>query len=107
MKTKLGKKFLEIVDKHFKDKRKDGLHEILNRHTLKLSYSCTQNVKAIITSHNRKVLDEHNKHPQTENKKMCNCQKKNECPLEGACLQKSVVYKAKINAQGTTIDIHT
>ena len=102
VKTKLGKKFLEIVDKHFKDKRKDGLHKILNRHTLKLSYSCTQNVKAIITSHNRKVLDEHNKHPQTENKKMCNCQKKIECPIEGACLQKSVVYKAQVNAPGTS-----
>ena len=101
VKTKIGKKFLEIVDKHFKDKRKDGLHKIFNRHTLKLSYSCTQNVKSIIKSHNKKVLNEHNSQSQPDNTKTCNCRKKNDCPLNGDCLQNSVVYKATVKAEGT------
>ena len=90
LKTKFGRKFLELVSKHFPKHHK--LYPILNRNTLKISYSCTANIKRIIQGHNRKILK---KERQTTEKE-CNCQasKKNDCPLNGKCNRKNVVYKA-------------
>jgi len=45
---------LYIVDKCFT--KKHPLYKILNRHALKLSYSCLPNIKSIIGSHNKTVL---------------------------------------------------
>ena len=47
LKTNLGKKFLGLIDKHFK--KDTFLGKLFNRNTIKLSYSCTKNMKAIIT----------------------------------------------------------
>ena len=92
LKTKFGKKFLELVSKHFP--RHHKLHPILNRNTLKISYSCTANIKRIIQGHNKKVLKEKKKTTTTE--KECNCQasRKKDCPLNGKCNRRNVVYKA-------------
>ena len=49
--TKVGKCFLQLIDKHFP--KSNPLHKIFNRNTLKLSYSCMSNVKTIISSHNK------------------------------------------------------
>ena len=70
----LGKEFLKLIDKHFpqKTKRKDKLEKIINRHTIKLSYSGTQNMERIIQSHNSKLLRE--KRKITKPTKICNCQ---------------------------------
>ena len=59
----LGKEFLKLIDKLFpqKTKRKDKLEKIINRHTIKLSYSGTQNMERIIQSHNSKLLREKRK----------------------------------------------
>ena len=46
-----------------------------------------QNMKQIISSHNKTVL---------ESTKICNCRDKKSCPLKGQCLQKGVVYKATV-----------
>ena len=54
VKTKVGKCFLTLIDKHFP--KSNPLHKILNRNTLKLSYSCMNNVKAIISNHNKAVI---------------------------------------------------
>ena len=61
---------------------------------MKISYSCSKNLKAIIQAHNQKILSE-NTQLQTEEKK-CNCQKnrKNKCPLNGHCVQANVIYQA-------------
>ena len=92
LKTKFGKKFLELVSKHFP--RHHKLYPILNRNTLKISYSCTANIKRIIQGHNKKVLKEKRKTTTTE--KECNCQasRKKDCPLNGKCNRRNVVYKA-------------
>ena len=93
LKTKVGRCFLEMVRKHFPPHH--VLHPILNKNTLKVSYSCTANIKKIIQAHNKKVLKRH-KRRQSETNKKCNCQKskREKCPLRGHCNRRNVVYKA-------------
>ena len=88
--TNIGKKFLQLIDLHFP--KNNPLHCIFNRNTVKLSYSCTKNIKTIIQSHNKKVLNQ-SKPAETE-KKLCDCQKnrKDRCPLKGECNQTDVIY---------------
>ena len=70
VKTKVGKCFLTLIDKHFP--KSNPLHKILNRNSLKLSYSCMNNVKAIILNHNKAVISRSSNLPvQTIN--TCNC----------------------------------
>ena len=70
------------------------LHKIFNRKTLKISYSCMNNLKKIINTHNteviRKYLD------QLNNSSNNNCKTKINCPMNGMCNLKNVVYKATI-----------
>ncbi|MCP3850980.1 MAG: hypothetical protein GY694_12190, partial [Gammaproteobacteria bacterium] len=49
LKTNIGKHFLALIDKHFNSS--NPLHKIFNRKTIKLSYSCTPNMRAIIQQH--------------------------------------------------------
>ncbi|KAL9988996.1 hypothetical protein ACROYT_G003499 [Oculina patagonica] len=98
VKTNLGRKFLQIVDKCFP--KNHPLHKIFNRHTLKLSYSCMPNMKSIISSHNKHVLSKTN--TPTQQPDTCNCRKKPDCPLEGNCLQTNVIYQATITTETTT-----
>ena len=47
--------------------------------------------------------ESHTNEPQHDNTtKMCNCRKKNECPLEGECLTKEIVYQTTITTKDTT-----
>ena len=45
--------FLQLIDTHLLPTY--NLHKIFNRNTVKVSYSCTQNISQIIKRHNRKV----------------------------------------------------
>ena len=100
--TNVGKRFLDIVDKHFnkKNKRKDNLQKIFNRNSLKVGYSCTTNFGNMIKNHNKKILQEHFENKQTtSNKKVektCNCRKNDTCPVNQNCLCETVVYAALI-----------
>ena len=85
--TNVGKRFLELIDKHFV--KKHPLRPLLNRNTVKIAYSCTMNMHAIIQSHNKKLL---NKIKRKDNS--CNCTRPDNCPLQGACRQKDVIYHA-------------
>ena len=48
--VKFGREFLKLTDRHFPTdkKRKDKLENVINRHTVKISYSGTPNMVAII-----------------------------------------------------------
>ena len=46
LKTKIGKRFLEIISEEFT--KDNPLRKIFNRNTLKISYSCEKNFKNII-----------------------------------------------------------
>ena len=55
---------------------------------------CVQNMKHIISNHNKTVL-ESTKVKESQGK-TCNCRDKQSCPLKGQCLQRGVVYKATV-----------
>ena len=101
VKTKVGNKFITIIEECFPDGHR--LKPIFNRNTLKLSYSCMPNVKTKIDQHNKSQL----KKPEDNNS--CNCRNKNNCPLEGKCQESSIVYQATVTTnqptnQGATIE---
>ena len=86
VKTNIGKQFLLLIDKHFKKTRKDNLHKIINRHTVKISYSCTSNMESLISSHNKKQIQKlRNRRNTNKLEKKCNCRQKDDCPLQGNC----------------------
>ena len=95
--SNIGKKFLALIDKHFHKDRQDNLQKIFNRHTVKLSYSCTPNMKTLIKSHNTRIL---HKNTQTDGQKttseQCKCRNKDTCPIPGKCNTSAVIYKATI-----------
>ena len=74
----MGRRFLNLVEKHFPKEHK--LQNIFNKNTLKVSYSCSQNMIQIINSHNRRV-----KQTKTEESLPCNCRQKNDCPMDSKC----------------------
>lgn len=95
--TDLGHKFLLLIRKCFPNNHK--FNKIFNKNTIKLSYSCTPNIGAIISSHNKKLLSKQESNQQC---RKCNCRDKTLCPLKGECLSKCVVYKATIKTDNST-----
>ena len=83
---------MKLISKHFPKQHK--YYKIFNKNTIKLSYSCMPNMSSIITKHNKKFL---NKKVETEERK-CNCRDKTNCPMEGKCLTKCIVYKASVSS---------
>ena len=73
-------------------------HKIINKNTVKLSYSTTRNMKRILQSHNAKVLNE----KETTSEKTCSCpnNRKDTCPLENKCLSSAIVYQATMETSG-------
>ena len=52
VKTNVAGRFLNLIDKHFPKGNK--LHKLFNKNNVKVSYSCMNNMNAIIKSHNQK-----------------------------------------------------
>ena len=50
-------------------------------------------MKRHIDAHNRKILE---KEEVPEDTRTCNCRRKEECPLNGNCLVKEIVYSAEV-----------
>ena len=92
--TNIGKLFIRLVKKHFEFPRDHKLHKIFNTNTIKLSYCCTNNMANIIKQHNSRILSS----SPTQQLRMCNCRVKSECPMDGKCLTKCIVYKAEVGA---------
>ena len=85
VKTNLGARFLHLITKNFPKGHK--LRSLLNRNTVKVSYSTTKNMASHYSNHNRKLLS------NKENKKVedCNCTAF-ECPLDKQCMEGPLVY---------------
>ena len=96
--TNIGRKFFNILDRHFP--RHHHLYKILNRNTVKLSYCCMPNVGQILKAHNKKVLNVDMTNDQDQ---PCNCRNKTNCPLQGKCQTKSVIYKADVTQEKGTV----
>ena len=92
VKTNIGAKFLRLLDKIYP--KGHILHPLLNRNTIKISYRCLPNLGNIIAKHNAKLLKEPAElQPQDSN---CNCNNKDECPLDGQCQTDKVIYQSTI-----------
>ena len=83
--TKVGHYFLKVLD--------HKLHKIFNRNTVKVSCSCTKDIKSIIRCHNKKVLHQNRPCP---NERKSKCKRKELCPLNGNCQVENIVYEATI-----------
>ena len=81
--TNVAKRFLNLLDQHFPKSKK--LHAIFNKNTVKVSYSCTQNMSSMIKSHNKTVIN-----------KNVNESKLRNCPLNGQCQVTDVIYKCTV-----------
>ena len=57
-----------------------------------------ENIKSLISHHNKKVLSRANNKNDQEIS-TCKCRNKDSCLLNGKCLQENVVYKATITTQ--------
>ena len=101
IKTNIGKEFLRIIRRNFPTRNK--LHKIFNKNSIKISYCCTKNISAKISTHNKSLMmktddDESN----TEQDRLCNCRRKEECPMSNQCLKSNIVYRAKVTSEDTT-----
>ena len=96
IKTRMGAKFLKLIDKHFP--KSNPLHKVLNRNNVKISYRNAPNMKKIIAAQNSKVIRE-SESPSTE--KTCNCPKTKTCPFEGKCLFENVIYQATVKSENS------
>ena len=84
--TNAAKRFLNLIDKQFSKDNK--LHKFFNGSSVKVIYSCTGNIKLVITTHNKKLL------PLNINTvPPCNSRINNKCPLNGKCRTRSILYK--------------
>ena len=94
---KIGKRFMEIVYECFK--RGFFWYKHFNRHTVKLSYSCTSSLAKKI-AHNAYVIN------RTRTSKIagCNCLEKNmaDYPIPGDCKAKNVIYRLILTGDGHT-----
>ena len=95
--SNIGKNFFSLLNECFPKTSK--LHKIINKNTIKLSYSCMANMKQKINNHNRKIMS--NGREREEVTRTCNCRDKPLCPLKGKCLQEGVVYKAIVTQTET------
>ena len=88
--------FNSLVRKHFKKGTLMG--KLFNNNNLRVSYSCTRNVHALIAANNRRLL---NSAGQVGPVRRCNCRKGTSCPAGGNCLEEGVVYEATITSANT------
>ena len=99
--TNIGQRFLSLINRCF---HKDhSLRKIFNKNKVKISYSCMPNIKQTIDNQNKQKLRLFNNNTtENEESKPCNCRKKDECPLDGNCLQAAVIYQAKVTRTDNT-----
>ena len=97
--TNVAKRFLNLVDKHFP--KTNTLLKIFNRNTVKVSYSCTENMANVIKSHNKKTTMSNEKSVAA-----CNFRNKGGCPLDGLCQTNVIIYKCAVSTKNMTEKVY-
>ena len=87
-KINIGKMFFKMLKKNFP--KSNPFSKIFSKNTIKINYSCTRNMKSIISVHNKQILTPKNKQVG------CNCRIKNSCPLNNKCLTSQLIYQANV-----------
>ena len=93
-KTKIGKSFLNLLDKHFPPHNK--MHRLFNRTNIKTRYSCVPNINSYNYMHNHKVLNDKPNETGINNSK---CRNNDTCPLINSC-------QTKLTLTATSLDIN-
>ena len=89
--TNIGQKFLALLDSCFPPGHE--LRKVINRNSVKISYSTMPNMAQQLSQHNSKVR----RGDQVEKSGGCNGHRRGrQCPLPGNCMAKGVVYGAEI-----------
>ena len=91
IKTNIGKTFLNLIKKHFPKTNK--LHKIFNKNTVKISYSCMNNISSIISGHNKNLLN------PNVTQYGCNCRIREDCPLQNQCLTPNIIYRVDVHCK--------
>ena len=91
VKTNVGREFLNLVSLHFP--KWHPLNKIFNRNTIKFSACTLTNMKQHYSKINAKIL---NRNESSHKKCTCTRKYRNNCPVNGNCGQKSVIYKAEV-----------
>ena len=97
VKTNIGKVFFGLLQRNFPPKH--PLHCLFNKKTVSLAYSTMPNMDAIVKAHNKGVLRKEEEKGGEEGE-LCNCRKKEKCPVNKKCMTEGVVYKAKVEYEG-------
>ena len=102
VKNNIGKKFLELIGKHFPTHHR--YRKLFNKNNMKISYSCMENMGHIISRHNKYVM----KDEPITNAPECNCRRSNKdsCPMNGNCQAKAIIYKATVTGDGKEMDYY-
>ena len=93
VKTNIGKTFFKLLEKHFLPTQ--PMYTILNKYKIKISYSCFPNMGSITSSRNKHILN------SNSTEYGCNCNNRDECPLENKCLAPGIVYRADVTNNKT------
>ena len=94
--TNIGQKFLNLVDTCFPPDHE--LRRVVNRNTVKVSYSTMPNMAQQLQQHNAKVSSGVERQPSGG----CNGHRGGrQCPLPGNCMAKGVVYGATVTDLNT------
>ena len=94
--TNIRKTFLRLLQKHFPKNQR--FHKIFNKNTVKVSYSCMENMGSIIKKHNKKILS----NTPAISDDGCNCRSKDQCPIENKCLSSALVYNATVTTNDSS-----
>ena len=98
--TNVGKTFIKTIKTEFPPSH--PLHKIFNCNNLKVSYSCMPNVERIMNMHNKAISNNSTTPDPSTNTRACNCRRRDQCPLNGQCLQKGIIYQAKVIADNSS-----
>ena len=88
VKTNIVKTFLQLLSKHFP--KGYEMYKIFNKNTVKISYSCMNNISSMLSTHNKNILN------PKQTSFGCNCRNKGICPIDGECLTPNIIYCADI-----------
>ena len=95
--TKIGSRFISLINRHFP--RGTPIGKLINRNTVKLSYSCMPNIECSINGQNKRILeDQNNGDAREESEGGCNCRVKSNCPVGGKCLRRGTIYEATVRS---------
>ena len=87
IKINIGITFLNLIKKHFPKTNK--LLKIFNKNTVKISYTCMNNISSIISVHKKNLLN------PNATQYGCNCRIREDFPLHSQCLTPNIMSIAR------------